>query len=268
MEGHIQALLSGRTPQEVTEIASRLSLEDAKQLLKVLEADAKGIKERFPDILKALPEEVFSYFSTTLYFHQNASSEIIQNKIQECLNQFKALFGEFQKERTVLQECITELPLYPVSAPILASLCDQIIQLADRIEAIEAKINQMLPLIWLTQRSELVALASELKSNYSHLKQKQDVLPVDLIHHLNSIYGAKDAESSMEGLSALGIQYIEDLKQLSCVLGEEANDIPEKNLPAAIHDRLVLRGLSTVADLKKQKIFTKDHLFAYLKKGH
>lgn len=176
-------------------------------------------------------------------------------------NYFQSVIEGYVKESNVIEECIHELPLFPVSTPLLKSLCDQIVTLSEKISTTSKLLDHVLRIVWHSNDAQVIAIYSELKNHLSHIVEAQEKIPARLIERLNSIYGSKDEESSVEGLSALGINYLEDYKQLSSVLESE---VPEKNLLAAVHDRLNGAGLATILDLKKHKIYTKDHLFAYL----
>lgn len=264
MNDPIKHLLTLKNPNEIAESASRLSLDDVKVLLTLLETSENEYKDHVLPIVLGLKPSHFAMFAASPVIQKRVATEALQAKMNSLVPYFQDLYDQYNNEKHTITECITELPLFPVSAELLGSLCEQIACLSDKTIALSHQLDQVLKLTWLSDRPGLVDDFSALKNHFSHLIFEEQIQPTALLIRLNSIFGSKNEDSSMEGLSALGISYLEDLKSLGSHL--ELNDLPEKNLLAAIHDRLNAAGLSTIEDLKKNKIFTKEHLFAYLKK--
>jgi hypothetical protein len=264
MNDPVKHLLSLKNPKEISESAHTLSLDDVKVLLTQLETKENDYKDHILPIVLGLQPSHFATFAASPLIQKRVASEPIQEKMHALVPHFQALYDQYNNEKQTITECINELPLFPVSADLLGTLCEQIACLSDKTLALNHQLDLVLKLTWLSDRPGLVDAFSALKNHFSNLIFEEQIQPTALLVRLNSIFGSKNEDSSMEGLSALGISYLEDIKSLGTHL--DLNDLPEKNLLAAIHDRLNAAGLSTIEDLKKNKIYTKEHLFAYLKK--
>lgn len=266
MNDPVTRLLNLKNPKEISESTSKLDLDNVKVLLVTLERSENEYKNHILPIVLGLQPSHFAIFAESPLIQKRVTQAPIQEKMNSLSPYFQALYDQYNIEKQTINECINELPLFPVSAELLGSLCEQIASLRDKTVALNHLLDQVLKLTWLSDRPDLVDAFSALKNHFSTLIFEEEGQPANLLIRLNSIFGSKNEDSSIEGLSALGINYLEDLKELSVHLGNEISDLPEKNLLAAIHDRLNAAGLSTIEDLKKHKIFTKEHLFAYLKK--
>ena len=264
MNDPVKLILSLKNPNEIAEATNRLALDDVKLLLTWLEKKENEYKDHILPIVLGLKPSHFAMFATSSVIQKRVAKEPLQAKINSLVPYFQDLYNQYNSEKQTIFECINELPLFPVSAELLGSLCEQIACLSDKTLDLNHQLDLVLKLTWLSDRPDLVEAFSTLKNHFSHLISEEEIQPSRLLARLNSIFGSKNEDSSMEGLSALGIQYLEDLRSLCTHLN--LSDLPEKNLLAAIHDRLNAAGLSTIEDLKKNKIFTKEHLFAYLKK--
>lgn len=233
MTDSLKKILSSNNPKEIEEIAKTLSLDDINLVLQHIE---KG-----------------EFQTGTLPFIQGLSIT------------YFALFSQYSEEEKILAECINELPLFPIPSNIFDSICEQIVQLSEKTEVAIHLLDQILKLTWLSERSELVEIFSNLKNHFLILKQHESTRPAMLLNRVNSIFGSDNTASSIDGLPALGINYVEDLKQLSAVLGDDLANLPSNSLLPAIHDRLNGAGLTTISDLQAHQIYTKEHLFAFLK---
>lgn len=266
MNDTIKNLFTLKTGREIAAAVNTLSLEDTKLLLVTVQEQEELLKDFIPPILAGLKPSHFAIFSDSPLFVKRAESDLLQEKMASVTPHFIGLFEEYSKEVGVLLDCINELPLFPVSSDLLASLCDQIVQLSDKSAAVTRLLDQLLKLTWLSHNTELIEIYSGFKNQYAHLNIGVEALSLELMKRLNSIY-TNDQDSSIDGLNALGISFLEDLKRLRTCLGDDLADVPEKSLLPAIHDRLNAAGLATVEDLRKHQIFTKEHLFTYLKKS-
>lgn len=264
MNDPVKQILDLKKPNEIAEYTSRLSLDDVKVLITLLEANENEYKDHILPVILGLQPFHFTSLGNSPLIQKRVVTEPLQAKMNSLVPHFQALFDQYNNEKQTITECINELPLFPVSAELLGSLCEQIACLSDKTLAMNHQLDLVLKLTWLSDRPGLVDDFSALKNHFSNLIFEEQHQPQALLLRLNSIFGSKNEDSSIEGLSALGISYLEDLKALGNHLG--LNELPEKNLLAAIHDRLNAAGLSTIEDLKKNKIFTKEHLFAHLKK--
>lgn len=268
MNDPVKHLLTLKNPKEISENAAKLSLDDVKVLLAMLETSENEFKDHVLPIVLGLQPSQFAIFAASPLIQRKAGTEQVQAKMNSLVPHFQALYDQYNNEKQIINDCINELPLFPVSAELLGSLCEQVVSLSDKTIALKDLLDQVLKLTWLSDRPDLVEAFSAIKNHLSNLIFEEQLQPTTLLVRLNSIFGSKNEDSSIDGLSALGISYLEDFKALSAHLGNEIGDLPEQNLIAAIHDRLNASGLSTIEDLKKNKIFTKEHLFAYLKKGN
>ena len=266
MNDPVKHLLNLKNPKEIAEGVSHLALDDVKTLLSTLERGETEYKDHILPVILGLQPSHFAILASSPLIQKRISTEAIQSKMNSLIPYFQDLYDQYNIEKQTINDCINELPLFPVSAELLGSLCEQIVSLRDKTVTLNHLLDQVLKLTWLSDRPDIVDAFSALKNHFSTLIFEEEKQPTDLLVRLNSVFGSKNEDSSIEGLSALGISYLEDLKELSIHLGNEVSELPEKNLLAAIHDRLNAAGLSTIEDLKKHKIFTKEHLFAYLKK--
>lgn len=264
MTDSLKKILNSTNSKEIEELAKSLSLEEVQTLLRYIE---KGkFQEGTLPFIQGLPAELFAIFSNAPFILNLAKTALVQEKVQALIEYFNTIFSQYKEEASVLDECINELPLYPIPSNIFNSLCEQIVQLSNKTDMILQLLDQILRLTWLSENRELVASFSQIKIHFLHLKQQEAKQPTQLMSRINSIFGSDDKASSIDGLPALGINYVEDLKQLSSLLGNDLADLPEKSLLPAIHDRLNASGLATIGDLRDHQIYTKEHLFTYLNK--
>lgn len=258
-------LLSLKDPKEIEEISGHLPLEDLKQLVILIEKSGDEFKDRLTPILKGMQPAHFAVLAHSPIFQNQAHTQALQQKARDLIEHFKKVYDQYSEEKTTLDDCINEFPLFPVNASFLSSICNQIVQLSDKINLVNHLLDSVLKIAWLSENTDLIDAFSNFKNQFMQLSAKENNQPTLLMQRLNSIFGQENGAPSLDGLAALGIQYKEDYKHLAEAL--DMRSIPEQTLVAAIHDRLNAAGLSTVEDLKKNKIYTKEHLLAFLKKS-
>lgn len=265
MVDSLKKLLTTKDQKEIEDLAKNLSLEEIATLLQHIE---KGeFQEGIFPLIQGLPAPHFVYYANAPLFLKLANTTAVQKKLQALVEYFNSIYNSYKEEELMLDECINELPLFPIPSNIFNSLCDQIVNLSDKTETVLQHLDQILKVVWLSEKSELVEDFSQLKNIFLNLKQREINQPMVLFQRINSIFGSDNNASSLDGLSALGINYVEDLKHLHTAFSDNLPILSEKSLVPAIHDRLIAAGLATIGDLRKHQIYTKEHLYDYLNKG-
>lgn len=254
-------LLQLQDRQDIEHLASELSVEDASQLLQHIAKSPKQYEEKIQPVLAGLQDSIYAALLPTGLLKPFAKDEIVQHKIGLLIGKIKSSLVDNQQKFEILVERIATFSLSPILPEALSILQ---IDIQDAFEENAAQIdllNPMTELAWLSERSDLIAELSALKSALIHLSYHLGILPELLLKKLEEALGPLDDASCQEALQSLGYTYLEDFEPLFAAL----KITPDKT---HLENELTKRGLATVKDFKKHQIFTKEILLAHLNKVH
>lgn len=253
-------LLQLQDRQEIEHLAAELSVEDASELLQHIAKSPKQYEEKIQPLLAGFPDSIYGALLPTSLLKPYAKNEIAQHKMGLLIGKIKKNLVENQQKFEILAERIAIFPLSPILPEALSLLQ---IDIQDAFEENAAQIdllNAMTEIAWLSERSDLIAELSALKSALIHLSYHFGLLPELLLKKLEEALGPLDDASSQEALRSLGYTYPEDFEPLFAALR-----IADRN---HLENELAKRGLASVKDFKKHQIFTKEMLLAHLNKIH
>ena len=204
---------------------------------------------------------------------QEASLEPLQHQLKILLTDYAYQTSQLSQLELLMKEelkGLDVLSLTPASLTEIEDRIDQMIESADRLIKV---LNKVLLMTWNSGRTDLVEHASFLKEVTE--KMRADVLYGELKglldFRLYSVFGPlenqaalADSDPSLDGLTRLSIWYPEDFYKLGLIKNEE--DLTGA-VTLIVQSNLICLGLDTVGSLKKQRIFSKPLLEAYLKKS-
>jgi hypothetical protein len=260
MEQNILSHLLGlQERHDIEHMAAELSFEDARDLLQHIAESPKQYEEKIQPLLTGLPDSIYAKLWPTSLLKPFAKNESLQHKMGLLIGKIKKNFIENQQKIEILAQRIASFPLSPILPDALSALQ---IDIQDAFEENAAQIDllsAMTEISWLTERSDLIAELSALKSALIHLSYHLGLLPEFLLKKLEETLGILDEASPQEALRSLGFTYPEDFEPLFAALKID----PEMN---RLEIEFKKRGLASVKDFKTHHIFTKELLISHLNK--
>ena len=248
-----------QTPKEIGSIVTKLSYIEICQLLDHLPKENPLL---ISAVITGIPMEYFSQLLIDYpsFFKQYAEYEITQHKLSLLELQMKQELQSIKDTLDHLFKCISAL----AQSQGITTFSDEISQLKDRLKYIESPIQALIETVWLSERPDLIQLASNLKEQMTHLQIAIVALEKTLIQHMQSIFDQEDTADAMEGLGSLGFLYVEDYQAILQSL-EETAPLSQSILIERLRHYLHQSHLFTIKDLKVNEIFTKERLLEFLK---
>jgi hypothetical protein len=233
---------------------------------------------------------------------QEGITEPIQHQLTNLLHEWaREVESRSEKLHQLLQE-ITALDLERITRTELARIEDTLDSMSEHFNQITMKISKALSIAWNTNRFDLIDKMTSLKE--SCLKYNAVVIghPHDPSSHatglyqlldqrLDAVYGRaadspqggqqplEDDDPAIEGLARLGVWYLIDYWKIGLLPGVEESRVIEQEEQAVADrshtkerealyflalDNLQRLGLTTIADLKEARVYSKEMLIDFI----
>lgn len=295
-----QAAVRGLTQREQLEEAGKsLTLQ---QILDIMAhcKEKKGRTKVLSLLIGISPSIFRRILQQAAEFHlhflkEEACIEPIQHHLTILSHQFTNEFSQLGEVSNIIEREISQLNPLLISNQDILNIKDKISALSDNCQRLLEEIDQALLITWNSNRADLIEKLSSIKENY--IKYMALIIgdpdePAGLYEkleaHLSRIYGNpndpndieafEDDEPAMEACSKLGFWYLEDYWRvglLPSILSVDQLDLspkyPEKErilyrekLLNMAQKSLANLGLSTVQDLKKAHIISRETLREYI----
>lgn len=238
------------------------------------------------EVLIALPPKVFS---AALHHFQNKHLELLKNEkllepLQYHLTQFahegESLYHDMYEKIEKFEVGLQSIQILGLSSQDLIKLISTIDSFRIELLSFLERTRIALSIGWNTERVDLIEKLSDMNEKLQHLlvnlvghpsseKSESTGLFLKLKDTLSSIYdlSLKDEDASVEGLTRLSIWHLKDYWEMG-LLPEipdfKTLDLSAPELFAHVQERLKRLKIGTVAELKRENIFSKDMLKTYI----
>lgn len=308
----IRAILIGLEKNEQLEaLGKAMTLPQALEILKATgELDSVYHLKLLP-IMVGLPHRVFEEIALTatneqlLVLKHEAITEPIQHHLTVLLHEWAK---NIEAHSTILHSLLKEISnfeLKDITKTSLDGIKSMLASVSDFYSTMVDKINKALAIAWNTNRSDLIEKFTALKD--SSLKYNSVVIGSPktndtpstgmyalLDKRLDSVYSngegnsqdikdtLDDDDPAIEGLSKLGLWYLQDYWSIGLLPGIEKiellqeEDVPETDKEAIrLKERLYFLtveslqnlGLVKIKDLKEKGIFSKSMLIDFIREN-
>lgn len=283
-------VLSDRSQLEA--LGSVLSPQQLAELLSVC-VESKALHSKLEFLLVTLPQNVFEI---TLHLIDEkrlrvlkdlANTESIQHHLTLLIHELSSLSEGHIDDLEELQQQIKSYDLKSIRQLEIDNFIRQIEDAAYFFHEGLYTLNRALSLAWNSTRGDLIERLTQLKESWLRLlhytigRPSSDLNPATALYqilesrlcYLYESEKLKDSDPAMEGLTALGLWVLQDYwevgllpLQTKLTCQEKERPILEK-LTLKVEQNLATINLHTVADLKRERIFSRNMLMRYIQKA-
>lgn len=273
---HVQSLLNKQDDASFKELEKLGALLTPKNAIEILERQKKASPRSLSSLFRGFSEDTVKGILADA--GDNLLSLLYPCVHEEPLLHQLTIFGHAAEKTLteIFQQTVRfRVELEALNLPTFSEIEPFFMQLSELesyITFLSSALQNALRLAWQSDRQQLVALLSPLKENAERLAQqtigrKKDGLKnatglyLKLEEQLSAIYDKlKDTDPSIEALAVLGIVYLEDFQAVGL-----ANKTSAANTLQQVQHTLDQLGLHTVADVKANRIFSRQTLQDYIK---
>lgn len=286
--------------QQLESLGAILSARQFVQVLSVL-IERNDFQKSLPHLLAGLPE---SSFSSSLNYLDAAHLDLLKHKslleplqyhLMQVVHEGESLFEKCAMEIEKYQIGLKDIQVQDLSCEDLQqmiNLIDEIrIPLLDYLE----RTNAALSIAWGTEQVDLIEKLSTIHERVHNLlaqyvgHRSSDLLPRTGLYRelhtaLSNIFDTalKDEDRSVEGLTRLRIWHLQDYWDLGLLpqisnpreldldsdkTADKLNPFNHSLLFSQIQKQLELLKIGTIGDLKRENLFSKSLLRAYIAKN-
>lgn len=307
-QAKVRAFLTSLIQRHQLEAAGRvLTPEQMITLLDLCVDDSVGLKEKLQFILVGMPQTIFEatlHLASPLQlrvFKELGSTESIQHHLTLLIHELARLSEDYAIDMDDLER---QIDLYDVTQVRQGDIDGFVHHIEDTLTFFHQglyTIDIALSLAWNTTREDLIDRLTILKENWLRYLQFAIGRPGDGVHpatalyakleaKLNTIFGSPgspealtDDDPAIEALAALALWVLQDYWEVGLIPGiesveqldlapgsrtEKERALFREKLARITQDNLSAIGLSTVGDLKRAHIYSRNMLIRYVQKHH